>query len=221
MIYLALIASVIVGVFIAYVIKPKNETVQILLAFSGAYLLAIIALHLLPEVFISSSNKNIGAFIILGLLLQLILDFFSKGADHGHIHVHKKGFPWTLFLSLCLHAFMEGFPLEQTHNSLLWAIVIHKIPIAIVLTTFFLQSHFKKRSVLLYLTIFAAMSPLGAYTSESFLFLQAYKQIITAIIIGVFLHIATIILFESSKNHQFNIAKFIAILLGFGLGFLV
>jgi hypothetical protein len=37
---------------------------------------------------------------------------------------------------------------------------------------------------------------------------------ITAIIIGVFLHISTVILFESSENHKFNLQKFLAIIAG-------
>jgi len=41
------------------------------------------------------------------------------------------------------------------------------------------------------------------------------------VVIGIFLHISTTILFESTENHRFNSIKFIVILLGAGLAFLV
>jgi zinc transporter ZupT len=222
MTYLALILSVLIGVFIVFVLKPSNKSVQLLLAFSGAYLLSITILHLFPEVYIGNKS-NIGLFIILGLLLQLILDFFSKGAEHGHIHIHDNiAFPWALFISLGIHAFMEGIPLghNQNHEYLLWAIVIHKIPIAIILATFFVNSKISKNQSILFLILFALMSPLGSLAGENLPLLATYKTEITAIIIGVFLHISTIILFETSKDHKFNLFKFIAILIGIIVAYL-
>ena len=38
-----------------------------------------------------------------------------------------------------------------------------------------------------------------------------------ALVIGIFLHISTTILFESSEEHRFNYYKLITILLGAGL----
>jgi len=225
MTYIALILSVLIGVFIVYGLKPSIKTVQLLLAFSGAYLLSITILHLLPEVYTNNNNSNIGIFILLGLLLQLILDFFSKGAEHGHIHFKENStFPWALFISLCLHAFMEGIPLahnhDHHHDHLLWAIVIHKIPIAIVLATFFTQSAISKKSSVFFLIVFSLMSPLGSLSGEHIPFLITYNTEITAVIIGVFLHISTIILFETSKDHKFNLLKFTAILIGMLVAFL-
>ena len=66
----------------------------------------------------------------------------------------------------------------------------------------------------LFLSIFALMSPLGVLVANKITFITEYQTEITALIIGVFLHISTIILFESSENHKFNIQKFTAILLG-------
>tara|TARA_R110001583_G_scaffold1775_1_gene13610 strand:- start:5543 stop:6214 length:672 start_codon:yes stop_codon:yes gene_type:complete len=222
MTYLALILAVFVGVAIVFGLKPSNKSVQLLLAFSGAYLLSITILHLFPEIYINEKS-NIGLFVILGLLLQLILDFFSKGAEHGHLHIHDDSiFPWALFISLGIHAFMEGIPLghNQNHEHLLWAIVIHKIPIAIILATFFVNSRISKSKSLLLLVIFAFMSPLGSLAGEYIPLLVTYKTEITAIIIGVFLHISTIILFETSKDHKFNSIKFIAILIGMLVAYL-
>ena len=126
--YIVLILSVLIGVVIVFGLKPSTKTVQLLLAFSGAYLLSITILHLFPEVY-NSTNPSIGLFILLGLLFQLILDFFSKGAEHGHVHLNKDSsvFPWLLFISLCIHSFLEGFPIHQ-HNDMVYGVLIHKIP---------------------------------------------------------------------------------------------
>jgi len=218
---LVLFFAVIIGVLIVYFIKPKKHFTQLLLSFSGAYLLAITITHLLPEVF-KNPSKKIGAFIILGLLIQLVMDYFSKGVEHGHMHHHKNEFPLVLFISLCLHAFMEGLPLANNeHKELLWAIVVHKIPITIVLASFFAYSKTPLIKSLLLLLVFALMTPLGSIISANNSFFITYKTELTAIIIGIFLHISTIIIFESSKNHQFNLLKFATIVLGFILGFLV
>ncbi len=218
MAYFALILSVIIGSSIVIIRKPSKLFMQILLAFSGAYLLSITILHLLPEVF-EKPTHNIGLFILLGILIQSVLENFSKGVEHGHIHLHGKikSVPWLLFISLSLHSFFEGIPLGSldNNNTLLWAIVIHKIPIAIVLTTFLLQSTLSKTIIFSLIGFFALMSPLGSFLSENIRFFTNYFTEITAIIIGIFLHISTIILFESSENHTFNFKKLLAILIGF------
>lgn len=220
--YIALIFAVFLGYGLVLLLRPKTNIIQLLLSFSGAYLLSITVLHLLPEVFLTE-NKNIGLFILLGIVFQTTLEYLSKGAEHGHIHVHdiKNNIPRLLILSLSTHAFLEGMPLGfENTNEMLWAIVVHKIPIAIILTVFFKNANFSNAQILLFLTIFALMSPLGNFISQNFIFIQQYKIQINALVIGILLHISTAILFESSENHQFNIKKFIAILIGFGVAFI-
>jgi len=233
MIYFYLIVSVLISALFVGISQPSKKFIQLLLSFSGAYLLSMTISHLLPETFGVIMNQHnhhhsdelintklIGAFILSGILIQLILESFSKGAEHGHVHIHdsQKKFPWLLFVSLCLHAFSEGIPLGYDNNqSFLWAIVIHKIPVGIVLTSFFFKYKYDFKKVLFFMTTFALMSPLGSFSASKIHFFQHYQNYITAIIIGIFLHISTVILFESSENHKFSFPKFIAILLGMGV----
>ena len=215
--YILLITSVLLGSLLVLLIKPSNKILRLLLAFSGAYLLSVTILHLLPEVYTASKDyERIGVFILVGLILQSILESFSKGAEHGHIHMHadSKKFPTLLFFSLCLHAFSEGLPINHSGDNLLWAIIVHKIPIAIVLTTFLIHTKYSNKTIFIFLFFFGLMSPLGVLVGDNVAFFNDYYTEITALIIGVFLHISTIILFESSENHKFNLQKFIAILLG-------
>lgn len=217
MTYLLLIASVLLGVFLVLFLKPSQKTVRLLLAFSGAYLLSVAILHLLPEVYTDSSDNNIiGICILSGVILQSVLESFSKGAEHGHIHIHTNGkiFPRLLFISLCVHAFSEGLPIHHSGENLLWAIIVHKIPIAIILTIFLVNSNFSKKTIGIFLSVFALMSPLGVLLSNKIIFFELYSSEIKALIIGIFFHISTIILFESSENHNFNLHKFLAIITG-------
>jgi zinc transporter ZupT len=214
MVYLLLIASVLVGYTIAISIKTKEPAfLPILLAFSGSFLLSTTLFELLPEVF-TTPSKKIGLLIMGGILLQIILDFFSKGAEHGHIHIHseKKEFPWLLFISLSIHAILEGHPLTG-HHTMLWGVLVHKTPIAIILALFFKNAGFSNVKTILFLFLFALMTPFGSWiTSETSLF-SDYKQEINAIVIGIFLHVSTTILFESSKNHSFNLSKMTAVII--------
>lgn len=212
--YLLLFLAVAVGYVVAVFLKKREmRNMEVFLAFSGAFLLSITVFELLPEVF-ETPSKDIGVYIMLGILLQIFLEFFSKGAEHGHVHLHSeaKHFPWILFVSLSIHAFMEGFPISE-ENNLLVAIIIHKIPVAIILSFFFITAGYRKITTLLFLFFFAIMTPLGNFISTNYSIVHHYETEITAMVIGIFLHVSTTILFESSKNHKFNLTKMTAIIL--------
>ncbi len=214
-----LFASVIAGAIVVEIFKPKkSRNIQILLTFSGAYLLAVSLLHLLPELFHHNTTPNIGLFILGGFLIQILLEYFSQGIEHGHFH-KSNIIPFSVLISLCLHALLEGVPLggdlqEHTHNALLYGIVLHKLPVAIVLMTFFLQSGMRKQRAYIFLLIFALMAPLGVYAGNIFGALSNFHNEIMAIVIGIFLHISTTILFESTDGHRFSFTKIITIIIG-------
>src|SRR5690554_6933745 len=144
--------SVILGYLVAVWIQPQNKRIiKLLLAFSGAFLLTMTVSHLLPEVYehvLQSSAmhaqlshhhhnhehghggmKTIGLFIMLGIVFQIILEYFSKGAEHGHVHVNDKmtNLPWLLFISLCLHARSEEHTSElQSRPHLVCRLLLEK-----------------------------------------------------------------------------------------------
>ncbi len=213
--YLLPLLSVLIGYLIAILLKPKaKQNLKLLLAFSGSFLLSLTVIHLLPDVY-ESDNKSIGIFIMCGILFQIILEFFSKGAEHGHVHGHDKltQMPLLLFISLCIHALLEGFPVGR-HHDLAYGIAIHHLPIAIILTTFFLNAQLNKVALFIFMVTFAIMTPLGTLVSDSFPILNEYYTQITAIVIGILFHISSTIIFESSEGHKFNIAKVSMIILG-------
>ncbi|MEY3678693.1 MAG: hypothetical protein RI924_834 [Bacteroidota bacterium] len=211
--------------------KANTQRLKLILSFSGAYLFAITVLHLMPEVY-RTGHASIGIYVIGGFLFQIILEQFSEGIEHGHIHSHAKThqvFPIGVMLSLCIHAFLEGMPLANDfRNELVFGIALHHIPAAFALGLVLSQHHISKRTILMLLAIFALMSPLGYYTSLRVSStaggnIQEYFGNIMGVVIGMFLHISTTILFESSVDHRFNLKKILAVLLGLGfavIGFL-
>lgn len=216
------IISVVIGFAIVLLFKPKqNRNLKLLLAFSGAFLLSITVFSFLPEVY-KTNNSNIGLFIMVGILLQIILEFFSQGAEHGHVHLDKNTvtFPWLLFISLSIHSVLEGIPIHG-HHSLIYGIIIHKLPVAIILATFFVASKMSKSKTFLFLLLFALMTPLGVFLSTNIPILETYFQEISAVVIGIFLHISTTILFESNEGHKFNITKLLTIVAAIILAYFI
>lgn len=221
--YLLPLLSVLLGYGIALVIKPeKKKNLKLLLAFSGAFLLSLTVMHLLPEVYEAAHHHeenghsvNVGIFIMVGILFQIILEFFSKGAEHGHVHGHEEihQMPWLLFISLCIHALLEGFPVSH-HHDLAIGIAIHHLPIAIILTSFFVNAKLNKTVIFIFMVSFAFMTPLGTVIAQYLPALNLYYTEITAVVIGILFHISSTIIFETSEGHKFNIAKVSMIILG-------
>jgi zinc transporter ZupT len=133
-------------------------------------------------------------------------------------------------IGLCLHAFLEGMPLGggdagHSHHGhshshglepLLLGIVLHKYPVAMVFLAMLLNSGLAKAKAFGLLAVFAAMAPLGTLLSGVEMVGQ-YNRESLAIVIGIFLHVSTTILFESSEGHRFNAYKMIAIAAGLAL----
>lgn len=193
--YLILFSSVLLGGGLAFYFQKNNKAIlQLVLSFSGAFILGISVLHLMPVAFsfpidasafnsadeqahaISSHGNTVGLLILLGFFVQIFLEQLSKGVEHGHIHAPHHGktsFAIQILLGLSIHAFFEGIPLENQHlhahaghNHLLWGIVLHKAPAAFALVLLFLISGFKKPLIAVALLIFASMSPFGALVGE-------------------------------------------------------
>ena len=213
------------GLSIFLVKNDKSQVLKLILSFSGAYLFAITVLHLIPDAYSGTDAHEIGIFILIGFLLQVFLEQFSEGVEHGHIHKHNEGhaFPYGIMISLCLHAFLEGMPLvKDQNNELIFGISLHHIPAAFALASILTQNHYKAKSIILLISLFALMAPAGYYFSESLNNgsidgMEPYFNKVMGIVIGIFLHISTTILFESNANHKIDKKKMLAVLTGIGI----
>lgn len=233
--YLLLSLSSIASGLVFFLFKKNNPRfLKLSLAFSGAYLFAITFIHLLPEVY-QTNDSGVGLFILVGFIFQILLELFSEGIEHGHIHVHhhnhNTAFPLALMTSLCIHSFLEGMPLSynilnpHTGDRLLMGILLHHLPVSFALMSMLIASGLKKQNAVLLLIAFSIMAPAGAAFSAIFNLnmiadIQFYFNRIMAIVIGIFLHISTTILFESGDGHRFNLYKMLSILAGAALALL-
>ena len=224
-----LILSVLLGGLLVSYLKTnyKTQTIKLTLAFSGGFLLSIVFCHLLPDLY-QHDFETTGFYILLGFLVQLILEYFSGGIEHGHTHSNSRlSVPLSLFLALSIHSIIEGFPLGNVegghashvghgHGSLFWGILFHQIPVAIALMSLFVDSNMGMRKSWLFLTLFALTTPLGAviglYFNPEDVGLDVH--VVLAVVVGMFLHISTTIIFETSENHRINFLKLICILFG-------
>ena len=232
--YLVLISSIVLGAatfFWLHLNDPRH--VKVLNAFTGAYLLTLVMLHLLPDLYepepgLGLKTLVIGGFILFGFFLQIAMDSISMGIEHGHAHEIHGRMAYGILGGLCIHAFVEAMALGQSpqhqsahdlasHHFLLVSVVVHNYPISIALLGMLLQSGMKKSSALGCLGLFAIMAPIGMFFSTH-TGLAIYSRYLMAIVIGIFMHISTMILFESEDHHRFSIGKMIAVIVGLLLG---
>lgn len=220
------------GMAVFFVKRDNAHLLKLVLSFSGAYLFSITVLHLIPEVYHTHSahTDTIGLFVLLGFILQLGLEQLSHGVEHGHIHHSENNriFPLGIMISLCLHALLEGMPLAAGHQgALTFGIALHHVPAAFALGSLLLNTSLSRNKIVMLLALFAIMTPLGyliskAISSGGIGYIEQYFDRMMAVVIGIFLHISTTILFESGSpdHHKFNKKKTIAVTLGIAVSLL-
>lgn len=247
------------GIVIWGILLPKGKKLpQILLdsitAFGGAFLLGSCFINLVPHMYahgFAIDGIKIGVAVLIGFLIQLLLESLTNGIEHGHNHCHcceeesdthhhdsdstsheahhhhhhdglcheNHTHPVTgLMIGLSIHAFLEGMPLVDTdgtiHQSLLYGIILHNIPLALVLLTLFVNNRFSLAKSLLLLSVFAIMTPLGSLCN---LFIVSNNNTVQAfimgIVVGILLHVSVSILFDHESKHKY--LKLILIILAF------
>ncbi|MDR1876014.1 MAG: ZIP family metal transporter [Flavobacteriaceae bacterium] len=230
--YGVLVSAVIIGAAIAFFLQNNSKFSKQLLMFSAGLLLSITILDMFPSLY-SGGGIHAGIWVIIGVGIQLILEGISKGIEHGHVHHHKHGtgtiVPLSVLLGLFIHSFLEGTPIEaqhthhhhagHEHSNILWALSIHKVSESIVLATFLFSLHIKKIYSFLILALFAISAPVGVYFG-SFLNSEFYPKIL-GIVSGIFLHISSVIIFESNEKHALNWQKLLFVFGGMLCGYLI
>ncbi len=247
-IHLLLVFSALIGGLLAWK-SPKwmLEHHTSLQVFSGAFLFALTVSHLIPELFAMvfgehhyhESNADlhtVGLFILLGYFMESIIESFSKGVEHGHLHdnSHNSKSSLLLTVSLCLHGLIDGTVLFNPHEhhhegehgtTMLIGILIHKLPVSFVLMYQLIKNETKKNKIWSFFILFVISSPVGYFLGEyvfgasgSFYTFAVYAF---ALITGNFLNISTTIFVESNKGHKLFPKNRLPILLGIGIAVLM
>lgn len=214
--------------------EPDSDLVKLLLAFGGAFLLSVTVVHMLPELY-GRGGHTIGTWVLAGFMLQVVLEFFSRGIEHGHVHTHvhrhahgdhAHALPLGVLLSLCIHSFTEGLPFAAPAVAgsapFVAGVLLHKAPMAIALATVLRRSGTAPAGYWTMLVVFAAALPAGIAmgTLAGGLLGEDFLDASLAVAIGMLLHISTTIIFESTPDHRFNARRFITVLAGALLAFL-
>lgn len=208
--------------------------IKLLLAFSGAFLLSVTVLHMLPELY-ERGGHGVGPWVLGGFMLQVVLEFFSRGIEHGHVHLparhadahgtHRHALPLATLLSLCVHSFTEGLPFADPRVGgdvpFVAGVLMHKMPMAIALATVLQRSNLGAGRSWAILAVFAAAAPAGILCGSLFgeRIGEGFLTAALALAIGMLLHISTTIIFEATPDHRFNAKRFITVLLGAALAY--
>lgn len=223
-----LVTAAGIGSIAAWILRrqTKNELLSILLSFTGAYLLGVTVIHLLPEVFAHAAGSTTPLFIFAGFFVQLIIVQFTRGIEHGHLHLHEhfsNSYVLGVFFGLSMHAFLEGIPLAASQMSventrqIFLAVMLHKIPESFALATVLFFSFKNLRIAITCIVLFICMTPLGGLFGNYLTHESASHSInwLLAMVSGTFIHISTTIIFEAGgKAHRISLYKFMAIIAG-------
>lgn len=210
-----LIAAVLAGAGLGlYLPGLRDRWLHLVLSFSGAYLLSVTAMHLIPEAF-GNGDSRVGLSLLAGFFLQVLFEQLSTGVEHGHIHIHPgRQIAIPLLLGLSLHALLEGMPLGlladhvhlgEHHNHLLPAIALHKAPAGFALSIVLVGAGFRQNQIWMLVGLFSLMSPLGAMIGERFVPTELVPYLLGAVV-GSLLHVSTTILFEADNEHSHRLS---------------
>ena len=216
-----LVLSVLLGVLLGKFFGNNEKVAKILLIVSAGFLISICVVEVFPQVY-KVEDENIGLWIVFGVLLQMFLENLTKGFEHGHFHYERCNIlPLGLILGMFIHAFIEGIPLAREYDecsSYLLGILVHNLPISFVLGAFLLREKKNKIVALVTILFFAAASPLGMLLGEHMN--PKWNSYFLALSGGIFLHIYSVIIFESNKNHKMDWEKILLVILGVFIGIL-
>ncbi len=223
---LLLLSPLTGGVLAWFLNGGRHSQVKIFLSFSGAYLFTISVTSLMPEVY-KDGTVTTGLLVLAGFMFQILLEQFTKGVEHGHMHQHgSKGLRPVLqiFIGMSLHAFLEGMPIGDSgfiekgiSQKLLPGTCLHEIPAAFALGSVLLASGFRGFTFWAIIIPYAFMLPTGALISgllnSGGMEGWVHKWLLP-FVIGAFLHISTTILYENSENHTYKKLRLVAVLAG-------
>lgn len=235
---------IIAGLISEISLKKLANYKSFFISFSLSIVLALICIHILPELFNKTNPSLVGYYLLAGFLIQIFLELLSKGIEHGHIHLQGKISNHQLIviiIGLSIHSFIEGIPLNSmeikhqahhhetinnNHFSLVYffMILIHKLPIAAVLMIFLNSIKVKSIKKYTILVAFAATTPIGAIFGENLHKLELFNNWsinFLAISTGMLLHITTVLIFEDHHNKNNKLKNIVTISTGVITGFLL
>src|SRR5918999_3266100 len=177
----------LVGGFLPLLRELSQKTLALLLSFSAGVLLGAVFFHMLPEIGRVLAD-NIGWPILTGFLLIFVMERFVFVHACGELDcdIHQMGIP--AFLGISLHSLLDGIALgaglilPQLGPVVLLAVIIHKMPDSISLSSILLSAGWHRRKVAMLALLFSLTTPVGALLS--YLFFRSLSPENVAVAIG-------------------------------------
>ena len=188
----------LVGGFLPLLRELSQRALALLLSFSAGVLLGAVFFYMLPE-----SGKvladSVGLPVLAGFLLIFVMErfvFVHACEEHG-CDIHQMGIP--AFLGISLHSLLDGIALgaglllPQLGPAVLLAVIIHKMPDSMSISSILLSAGWDRRKISWLNFLFSLTTPIGALIAYLFFRSLSAENVAVAIGIsaGTFLAIAT------------------------------
>jgi len=206
----------------------SQRALALLLSFSAGVLLGAVFFHMLPEIG-EMLGENLGWPILAGFLLIFVMErfVFVHACEERDCDIHQMGIP--AFLGISLHSLLDGLALgaglmlPQLGPVVLLAVIIHKMPDSISITSILLSAGWSRRKVAILSLLFSLTTPVGALLAYVFFSALSPENVAIAIGIsaGTFLAIATAdILPQVHRIEERNPLTLVFLVLGLGVSWI-
>ncbi len=188
----------LLGGFLPLLRRLSQRALALLLSFSAGVLLGAVFFRMLPEIG-RVLNDGAGLPILAGFLLIFVMErfVFVHACEEHDCDIHQMGIP--AFLGISLHSLLDGIALgaglilPQLGPVVLLAVIIHKMPDSMSISSILLSAGWARCQVGFLSVAFSMTTPVGAILAYLFLRALSPENIAAAIGIsaGTFLAIAT------------------------------
>ena len=188
----------LLGGFLPLLRVLSQRALALLLSFSAGVLLGAVFFHMLSETG-RALNEAIGWPILAGFLLIFVMErfVFVHACEEHDCDIHQMGIP--AFLGISLHSLLDGIALgaglilPQLGPVILLAVIIHKMPDSMSISSILLAAGWDRRKIGMLNLLFSLTTPIGALIA--YLFFRSLSPENVAVAIGIsagtFLAIAT------------------------------
>jgi len=188
----------LLGGFLPLLRALSQRALALLLSFSAGVLLGAVFFHMLPETG-RVLNDAIGWPILAGFLLIFVMErfVFVHACEEHECDIHQMGIP--AFLGISLHSLLDGVALgaglilPQLGPAVLLAVIIHKMPDSMSISSILLAAGWQRRKIGWLNLLFSLTTPIGAVIA--YLFFRSLSPESIAAVVGIsagtFLAIAT------------------------------
>ena len=217
----------LIGGFLPLLRELSQRALALLLSFSAGVLLGAVFFHMLPEIG-KVLVDDTGLPILAGFLLIFVMErfVFVHACEERECDIHQMGIP--AFLGISLHSLLDGIALgaglmlPQLGPVVLLAVLIHKMPDSISISSILLSAGWERRKVATLSLLFSLTTPVGALLA--FLFSARFPENIAVALgvsAGTFLAIATAdILPQVHRIQERNPLTLLFLFLGLGVSWI-